>query len=126
RTSRLLALFAGLVLVRAATLSAAEPSPFGHSTGGWSPPLTSMGGGSDAGRLLPVSAEQEPSSESSSPDDESPDVADLEKRLKEMEDAWSDFQNEREKEQQEAESKPTLEIGGRIHADYWAYPHASE
>src|SRR5690606_38522 len=29
-------------------------------------------------------------------------------------------------EQQEAESKPTFEIGGRIHADYWAYPHASE
>jgi phosphate-selective porin OprO and OprP len=125
RVPRVLALLA--TVLSAWTVNAGEPAPFGHSTGGWPPPLRSTDIQNNSRRFLPVSADNaSDSNSSSSSEDDSSDVEDLEERLKEIEEAWSDFQSDLEEKKKEAASKPTLEIGGRIHADYWAYPHASE
>ncbi|MCA9076645.1 MAG: ATPase [Planctomycetaceae bacterium] len=57
--------------------------------------------------------------------EESSEIDDLEKRLKKMEDAWSEHQKELKDADDEAACKPTFEIHGRIHADYWSFPNAS-
>lgn len=123
-----LVLLAGLVLVWPTTAHASEPPPFGHSTGAWPPPLTSAGNRPVNRLALAGSDEEGRDGDVPSPanGNSSAQVQDLEQRLKKMEGAWSEFQQGLEEEQQEAASKPTVEIGGRIQADYWAYPHTSE
>ncbi|MCA9025810.1 MAG: ATPase [Planctomycetaceae bacterium] len=49
----------------------------------------------------------------------------LDKRLKEIEDAWSKQQADSKQKQAEADCKPTYQIHGRIHGDYWTFPRAS-
>lgn len=54
------------------------------------------------------------------------DIAELTERLTAIESAWSDYQADQKAAKAKAASKPTFQINGRIHADYWAFPHASE
>ncbi len=58
-------------------------------------------------------------------DADEPELQDLGKRLKEMEAVWSKHQDELKEARQSAASKPTIEINGRIHADYWSFPQTS-
>lgn len=57
--------------------------------------------------------------------DDTPDLASFEQRLSELEAAWQEHQQELVDVAEEAESKPTFRINGRIHLDYWAFPEAS-
>jgi phosphate-selective porin OprO/OprP len=52
--------------------------------------------------------------------------ADLAERLSKLEDAWEKFQNATADKADEAAQRPTVEIGGRIHVDHWAFPQASD
>jgi len=55
--------------------------------------------------------------------DESSDpvTKELQERLSEIESAWSGFQDAQDEAQAEAKNKPTFQIGGRIHLDYWTF-----
>jgi phosphate-selective porin OprO/OprP len=47
-------------------------------------------------------------------------------RLEKLEKEWAEHQNELDEKASKAKSKPTVQIGGRIHLDYWAFPETSE
>ena len=55
-------------------------------------------------------------------------LEDIEKRLKkleegwkELDEAWSDFDEAEKKKKSDAKKKPTFNINGRIHADFWDF-----
>ena len=54
------------------------------------------------------------------------DASDLAARLSKIESAWDKFQADEKSAKEKAASKPTFQINGRIHSDYWAFPHASQ
>ena len=54
------------------------------------------------------------------------EVAELKARLEAIEQEWSDHQADLKSAKEKAAAKPTFQINGRIHADYWAFPNASE
>lgn len=77
-----------------------------------------------------LAEEEEPEEEEESDGD---DEESLEKRLKEIEEDWKKFQEDQEKKKEEeqekkdaAAKKPTFEIGGRIHLDYWNFLENSD
>ncbi len=51
---------------------------------------------------------------------------DFVERLGSLEAGWAKFNAAEQKKKSDAAKKPTFKIGGRIHADYWAFPNASE
>lgn len=50
----------------------------------------------------------------------------LRERIAALEEKWQDFEDTQDEEFVTATAAPTMNITGRIHADYWAFPHASE
>lgn len=50
----------------------------------------------------------------------------LEERLKTLESAWETFQAGEDKKKAVAGKKPTFQIGGRVHLDYWGFPQTTE
>ena len=47
-------------------------------------------------------------------------------RLEELEKSWGEHQEGLAAAKKSAASKPTFNINGRIHADYWAFPHTDQ
>ena len=58
-------------------------------------------------------------------EDDSVDVKELQKQLEDLQKSWDDYQDGIKDAKKKAASKPTFQIGGRIHADYWAFPNTS-
>lgn len=122
RVWQLVSMLVGLVLLVPVAVNASDRALFGHSReGGVTPTRTSAAADPHGWRALSVSSGSE-----SDPGESPAGLQDIEQRLKAMETAWSDFQEDLEDEEQAAASRPTFKMNGRIHADYWAYPNASE
>jgi phosphate-selective porin OprO and OprP len=96
--------------------SAAQPPRFGHSFPVWT----------HSGRDDSSEADSQQDEQPGGEEGDEPDLKDLDERLKEIEQEWQSHQEELQAEEEAAASKPTVEIGGRIHADYWAYPYTTE
>ncbi len=47
-------------------------------------------------------------------------------RLESLEENWTTYQDGLKEKSAAAKKKPTFDIGGRIHLDYWGFPDASE
>ncbi len=47
-------------------------------------------------------------------------------RLESLEKSWTSYQDGVKAKSDAAKKAPTFEIGGRIHADYWSFPQASQ
>ncbi len=50
----------------------------------------------------------------------------LENGWKELDEAWNSFDSAQKKKKADAAKKPTFQIGGRIHADYWDFVNSSQ
>ncbi len=53
-------------------------------------------------------------------------LSSLEDGWKELGDAWDKFDSAQKKKKADAAKKPTFNIGGRIHADYWDFVNSSQ
>lgn len=53
-------------------------------------------------------------------------IRQLEDRLKKLDLSWTEFDEAETNKKIEAAKKPTFEIGGRIHMDYWDFPDQSD
>ena len=54
------------------------------------------------------------------------DLSDILSRLETLEQGWDEHQADLAAQKKSAASKPTFQINGRIHADYWTFPYADE
>ncbi|MFG0331910.1 MAG: porin, partial [Maioricimonas sp. JB049] len=52
-------------------------------------------------------------------------LADLQQKFDALAAEWEEHKAELGKKAADAKKKPTFHIGGRIHLDYWGFPHAS-
>ena len=50
----------------------------------------------------------------------------LAEQLNSLQQDWNEFQRTQQKEKQDARSKPTFDIGGRIQVDYWSFLEESD
>ncbi|QDT66191.1 OprO/OprP family phosphate-selective porin [Calycomorphotria hydatis] len=50
------------------------------------------------------------------------ELEELRSRLSAIETSWSEYQDDLKKKKEKAASKPTFQINGRIHMDYWTFP----
>ncbi|XZE54644.1 OprO/OprP family phosphate-selective porin [Planctomycetaceae bacterium SH139] len=53
--------------------------------------------------------------------EEKPDIEELSRRLAEMEESWSEFQEKVADEKAAKAKKPSTTINGRVHLDYWSF-----
>ena len=56
---------------------------------------------------------------------EDPDVP-LEQRFEALAEEWQSYKKGVDKKKADSAKKPSYKIGGRLHADYWAFPNATE
>lgn len=102
-----------------------EPPPIGAYALGVTESVTAEGETEE-------DSEEDPRGEEKEEDKEEGEDS-LEERLKEIEEDWKKFQEEEKKKKEEADEKkaedakkPTFEIGGRVHLDYWNFLENSE
>jgi len=73
-----------------------------------------------------ASADAEPAGyfEPMEPPPEDP-LADLQQKFDALSEEWEKHKASLDKKAADAKKKPTFQIGGRIHLDYWGFPHAT-